>query len=831
MSDYQPLDLAAVYNAGLDVLDRPANALTGAQTFHGLPFRIGPADGKCFLLVSGTQQAELPIAAPARYVLVAHRLLESQINQGGPVGVTVADYVFRLANGHDHHVPIRDRFEIGALPTPWGQLAFLAWPDIKDGLHARYEGNFGNAGNHQTETYQAWPRQYYLWAWANPEPDVAVAALRVEAKGPRVLLAAVTLSTLAEFPFNRATKQDVRISLLRPADAAAPFALSVEVDRGSATYVQPLAPGTPDDFLQDPLTGYGEATNPANSPAYVQVAATPSATVTVKKGNETLGAAAWGELQAKRDLTAPGERVRFEVLDTGKNWVHVTVLDEATGKPVACRVHFRSPAGVPYQPHGHHTHVNSNLGTWHLDVGGDLRLGQISYAYIDGKCQGWLPRGEVLVDVARGPEYLPLRTRVRIEPGQRELTLRLKRLADMAGERYFSGDTHVHFISTQGAHLEANGEGLRVVNLLQSQWGHLFTNTEEFTGRPSVSADGQTIVYATQENRQHLLGHLTLLGVKSPIMPWCSDGPSEAELGGGMETTLSRWADACHAQGGTVVIPHMPNPNCEPAVLIATGRADAAEMIVHTEYHHAEYYRYLNNGYRLPLVGGTDKMSSDVPVGLYRTYVYIPPEEEFTYESWCRHLKQGNTFQSGGPLLRLRVEGQPIGSTVMLGRDGGTVSVQAEAISVLPIHTLQLVQQGRVVAEVNDAKGTHALRLDTKLAITQNTWLAARCGGPGYFAQPVAHHDCWRRNIMAHTSPVYLACGGDWWLIDRANCEYMLTLIHGGLAYMRQRATMDRPERTTHHHSAADHEQFLEEPFQQAIAALHHRMHQHGIPH
>ena len=76
-------------------------------------------------------------------------------------------------------------------------------------------------------------------------------------------------------------------------------------------------------------------------------------------------------------------------------------------------------------------------------------MGQISYAYIDGKCQGWLPRGEVIVDVARGYEYQPLRTTVRIERGQRELTLRLKRIAHMNRERYFSGDTHVHFLSTQ----------------------------------------------------------------------------------------------------------------------------------------------------------------------------------------------------------------------------------------------------------------------------------------------------------------------------------------------------------------------------------------------
>jgi hypothetical protein len=82
--------------------------------------------------------------------------------------------------------------------------------------------------------------------------------------------------------------------------------------------------------------------------------------------------------------------------------VHVNVVDDATGRPVPCRVHFRSAEGIPYQPHGHHTHVTQNLDSWHYDVGGDVRLGQRSYACIDGTCQGWLPRGDVVVDVARG---------------------------------------------------------------------------------------------------------------------------------------------------------------------------------------------------------------------------------------------------------------------------------------------------------------------------------------------------------------------------------------------------------------------------------------------
>src|SRR5262249_1747839 len=214
-----------------------------------------------------------------------------------------------------------------------------------------------------------------------------------------------------------------------------------------------------------------------------------------------------------------------------------------------------------------------------------------------------------------------------------------------------------------------------VVNRLQSQWGHLFTNTEDFTGKASVTNNGQTIVYCSQENRQHILGHLTLWGLKTPISPWCSAGPDEAELGGSLEETLSAWADAARAQEATVIIPHLPNPNGEPAALIATGRADAVEMLDRTSCKHIEYYRYLNCGYRLPLVGGTDKMSSEVPVGLYRTYAYLP-DQEFTYENWCSAVRAGRTFLSGGPIITLTVGGAQIGDTVSLPPGGGTVEVE-----------------------------------------------------------------------------------------------------------------------------------------------------------
>ena len=831
MQDYQPISLTDLCNVDAEIIGANATPTVGQQTFHGLPFNISEGE-KCFLGFGedvNTSPIQIPVNATPKRVIIAHRLLESRIHEGEPIGKLIANYVFYYANGISMKVPIRERFEIGSIPQGWGQQTFIAIPDQKEGLISRHQGQWGSAGNRQTESTQTVPRNYYLWIWKNPNPDVEITSIEIQPQERKFIVAAITLGYLDEDPIPRRPNREVKITLPQAEDADKPFDMEVNVDRGTATYPYPLPENSSDAFITDDFKGWGESQNNKSSPAYVEVSATPSATVEVKNRGEVLGTVNWGELQKKR-VVQPNERVKVEVIDTGRNWVHTTVIDKDTNKPVPCRVHFRSPHGVPYAPHGHHAHVNSNMGTWHVDIGGDVRLGQISYAYIDGTCQGWLPRGDVIVDVARGFEYTPLRTTVSIKPGQRELTLRIKRWCNMNADRYFSGDTHVHFLSTQGAHTEAQGEDLGVVNLLLSQWGHLFTNTEEFIGRPTVSADGQSIVYATQENRQHVLGHLTLLGLKKQVAPWCSDGPGEAELGGNMEVTLSHWADACHEQGGTVVLPHIPNPNCEPATLIATERVDAVEYLTNAMYGHTEYYRYLNCGYKLPLVGGTDKMTSDVPVGVYRTYVHIPENEEFNYNNWCKYMRAGNTFLSGGPMIRLTVDGQPIGSTINLPGNGGTVEVEASADSIFPIHTLQIVQAGEVVASTEENEGVHQLSLKANLKVDKHSWLAARCGGPNY-AQAVPHHDGWRRGIIAHTSPIYIAVGSEWWMFDPETANYMLTLIEGGLSYIRQTARHHEPGTVTHHHGEHDHLEFLSRPFQEARKAIHRRMHQLGIPH
>ena len=273
-------------------------------------------------------------------------------------------------------------------------------------------------------------------------------------------------------------------------------------------------------------------------------------------------AASGGAMSSSRAWPRTRAACRVEWVDRTRQWVHTTVIDEATGRPVPCRIHFRSPQGVPWQPHGHHAHVNADLARWGMDVGGDMRLGAVVVRPIDGRC-GLAPAK------AKCSSRLSAASSTSRSESASESSPVSVSSADGSGDgRYaprgwFSGDTHVHFLVRRWRSPRGRGRGPARREPAPAQWGRLFTNTEDFTGRPSCRSDGETIVHVGQENRQHALGHLGLLGLREPVMPWSSDGPRRPSSGRALETTLSHWADAGHAQGGLVAIPHFTLPNGE----------------------------------------------------------------------------------------------------------------------------------------------------------------------------------------------------------------------------------------------------------------------------
>ena len=324
------------------------------RSFRGLPFMIGGLaggiGGSSFIAPSPSGGSVfVPVGKAAKRVLFAHALLETKLDQGGRLGEPVAEYVFYLSNGRQERVNIRERFEIAASPSyPPGTPGppYRAVTDSKATLMPRYEGEFDAAGKRQTEANQATAELCWLWSWENPEPDSSIETIEIVPAGMRFFIAAITLGHIDEHPFPREGRRPAKITLLDDADASKPFDVDVEVDRGDATYVFPLPAVSSDEFLDAPYS-WGQDDNESSSPSYVEISATPSATVTIKQGDSEVGKAAWGDVVSDGG-SVETEKVKIELIDPGKNWVHVTVVDDETGRipypvastsgrPTACR--------------------------------------------------------------------------------------------------------------------------------------------------------------------------------------------------------------------------------------------------------------------------------------------------------------------------------------------------------------------------------------------------------------------------------------------------------------------------------------------------------------
>jgi hypothetical protein len=199
-----------------------------------------------------------------------------------------------------------------------------------------------------------------------------------------------------------------------------------------------------------------------------------------------------------------------------------------------------------------------------------------------------------------------------------------------------------------------------------------------------------------------------------------------------------------------------------------------------------EWYRYLNCGYRVAAVGGTDKMSASSAVGWLRTYAKLDPDEPFSYDSWAAAVRAGRTVTTTGPLMDLKVDGREIGDSVKLPKGGGTVEVHAFAESLVPLGTREIVSGGRVVAAEHSPRGSREMTAVARVPVGRTSWIAARC---------VGHPDHPGSYVAAHTSPVYITCG-DGVAFDGHAAQHMLGLVQGGIEYLNELSTVfDRASR------------------------------------
>lgn len=847
--DLGPRDRARAFLGGEAEKDGLVRTLGGNRRLQGAPFRLRPegSNQKFWVGLSTetrgwtTPAIEVKLDKKAHYICIASFCDWDPDETPAPgdiaienLGQELASCVLLYEDGGRHESPLRRRFETNSPREAWGHLSAAALPPVKfatktirDPLNSGLGWGWlqqclGGSGSGGAGLGDLW-----ICAIENPSPERSIRSLRVEARSmDPLLLAGVTLYHRPDFPFRYERRSLYRLTL---PEAAAEDAdrWKLDVDLGIVMSTFALPDFSPKDWLASPAAGLGEAAKPPSGARYLyaEIAASLGATLTLedhKTGQKH--EFELGRLKPGEELAATPAGSRIELVVRDKQWIHGRVLDSATHKPTPVRLAFRSKEGRYIPPYGHREDINDEF---FQDYGGDVKLMDTPFAYVDGTFQVELPAGEVYLEMTKGFEYQAVRRRLDIKPGQRELTVELPRLADLRSKGWVTADTHTHFLSPTTALLEAQAEGLNLINLLAAQWGALFTNVGDLSHGPLVTPDHESMVWVGSENRQHVLGHLALCGVHgAPAFPLSADGPDEAFIGDPLWSSLAEWADTCRQRGGLAVCAHFPFPTGEIAADIILGKIDAVEVWPRSEVEvsptaveqfstlrYRDWYHYLNCGFQIPAVGGTDKMGAYMPAGTNRCYTWIG-QDEFTFANWAKGVRSGNTFVTSGPLLLFHADGHRPGEEITLGAGGGTVAVHADVHSRVPIHKLEVIFNGRVVASHEETAGARKMSLSEEVKVPGPGWLAARC------SSHIGPTTVWRYKIAAHTSPVYVRVMGQE-LFSPPAAAYFMKLIDFAETYVKTLAI--RPE-------ASQYAKILE-LYSQAREELHRRMHQHGMEH
>ena len=793
-SNFQPLRLSGNIRLAdipkLRSLSKPMReAADGAPSGNcvgwGIPFRVG----RPVLLRKDPVSVKLP-KVRAQWLVFVHtsdaRELKTddrgfpQDKTGlGKLGERAADYVVIYADGTEEVIPIRRRYEIGAFQRHWGENCFRAVANTKPRpIRAHHEQTVFSWGRGESRAEAADAAYWVNWlfAWENPHPRKAIVGLRLEPKSGAVILSAVSAGKASSNPvrWQRREKAVLRLSRgeeFQPDLDEMGLLAQIKLDMGQVISARPrplYANEEWEDSYNNKLPEVSERET------LVEYTAHPDACFHLA-GGKKVAAASLARGRGRRKLA--------RVVPAAQR-VTIRVVEKGTNKHVAVKLHLHGEAGEYLAPIDRHRIPNPS---WFEDYSVDWTHQGIHHCtYIPGETSIDLPLGKVYLEVSKGFEIRPVRKTFPVTPETDEIVIELDKVLPWRERGWVSADTHVHFLSPTSALLEGAGEGVNVVNLLASQWGELMTNVGDFDGRTTwgsreAGGDGEYLVRVGTENRQHVLGHISLLGYEGGLIgPMTTGGPDESAIGDPIECLMTEWAQRCKRQNGLVVVPHFPNPRAETAAALVTGAADAAEMTAWDDlysgispYSLVDWYRYLNSGYLVAAVGGTDKMTARTAVGTIRTYALLDADREFTYDGGKEAIRKARTFATYGPLLEFSVEGAGPGSRIGMDRTGGTVDVAWRVASVtVPMSQVELIVNGEVRESQKVRPDEDEGHWSIKLA--RSSWLALLVRG---------HQADKPEMLAAHSSPVMVKVEGTP-ILAAADAVTILEQIEGVLAYL-----------------------------------------------
>jgi TolB protein len=440
---------------------------------------------------------------------------------------------------------------------------------------------------------------------------------------------------------------------------------------------------------------------------------------------------------------------------------------DAKGNATPARVYVHAADGMSYVPPGAFDRIMWMTGE--------------HFFYTSGSIEMELPSGKTRVEIRKGFDYESVIKEIDLTPKTPVISVRLKWLRNMNAIGWYSGDDHIHgnytgeqWTTPPDDLLAVRAEGLNIGNMMVSNSvGDTIHDERFFEGKPNALSDADEILAWNQEMRTWSYGHLLLLNLKHLVRPLYTGFPGAKQW----EDYPSNYLQAQQAcdQGGIALYAHpslkfdeIPNGSLagEMVADVALHAIDAVEVFCsHDETSMELWYRLLNLGFKLGISGGSDAfVNQNFTFLAGGERVYVNTGGGLDYAAWIEGLRRGRSFATVGPLLSFEMDGETPGAERHFASGTATVSVRANVISAIPISRIEIIANGRVVAQASSPKPTTHLSWKGKVRLRESSWLAARVwapdndrisNGPSRWGE--------RRSasltLAAHSSPSYIFIG------------------------------------------------------------------------
>lgn len=446
---------------------------------------------------------------------------------------------------------------------------------------------------------------------------------------------------------------------------------------------------------------------------------------------------------------------------TEKSTIHFKIIDKVSGKAMPARVHLKDPEGKPIQPPG--------LPYWrdHFACDGEVKLDLLpgNYSY----------------EIERGPEFSAGTGRFIVGVGGKtNVTAPMVRIADMASERWWSGETHVHRPPAD-VELLMRADDLHMAQVItwwQNRGGNRVVPVPE--GKPLHEFDTDRFYHLLAGEDERNGGALLFFNLEKPLemtgakaeVPSSIVFAAEAKKHAGVWIDMEKpfwWDFPLWVASGWCDSVGLANNHMNRLGMLdneAWGKArDKAKYPSprgNGQWSQEIYYHLLNCGIRIPPSAGSASGVLPNPVGYNRVYVHV--DGPLTYDKWWEGLRAGRVFVSNGPLLRCRANGELPGHVF---KSGGKIdlTVEMQLTSREPIAALEVIQDGKVVHTKTVGVGDHQMTLGT-LNYGKSGWFLVRAIG--------TEQKTFR---FASTGPFYVEVGQDKSQISKASAQFFVDWV------------------------------------------------------